>query len=120
VLKVYRAVGVISFRRVENGTALSQMFWPMIAMIRFSWEGQHGSEKEDEAASVDKGRCPDVKGARARENKDDGDSAETEAKRGSDVSASHETWGDAGRRPEEEKSVSGSRRPLQEPAEDAG
>jgi hypothetical protein len=58
--------------------------------------------EEDETAGVDKGRCPDAQGACAGEDKDNGDCAQTEAKRGSDVSASYETWRDSGGRSEED------------------
>jgi hypothetical protein len=64
---------------------------------------------------VDKGRCPDAQGACAGEDKDNGDCAQTEAKRGSDVSASYETWRDSGGRSEEDGVTArqgGTRLPL--------
>ena len=48
--------------------------------------------------------------ARAREDKDNGDRAQAEAERRSDVSASNETWGDAGGRWRREKNGISSRR----------
>jgi hypothetical protein len=51
----------------------------------------------------------DAQDACAGEDKDNGDCAQTEADTGSDVSASNETWGDVGRRSEEERDEVSSR-----------
>jgi hypothetical protein len=50
---------------------------------------------------VDKGRRADAQDAGAGENKNHGDCAQTEAERGSNVSESASTWGDAGGRTRE-------------------
>jgi hypothetical protein len=72
------------------------------------WEHEEENGEDDQGAAVDDGRCPHVEDACARENKNDGDCTETEAERGSDVSASNATWGNAGWRSEEEKDEIGS------------
>jgi hypothetical protein len=64
-----------------------------------------GGEENYEAPSVDEGRCPHVEDARPRESKNDGHCAETEAKRGSDVSESNATSRDVRGRSKEEKGV---------------
>jgi hypothetical protein len=56
---------------------------------------------------VDEGRRADAQDARAGEDKDNGDCAETEADAGSDDAESHETWGDVGGRSEEEGVMAG-------------
>jgi hypothetical protein len=54
---------------------------------------------------VDKGRCPHVEDARAREDEDNGDRTEAEAECESYVSESCGTWRAAGTKSEEEKGV---------------
>src|SRR5437588_10523214 len=58
-------------------------------------------DEEDECAAVDDGRCPHVEDARAREDEDNGDRAQTEADAGSHEAASNETWCDVGGRSRE-------------------
>jgi len=67
--------------------------------------GNGNGEADDEELSVDEGRCADAKDARAREDKDDGDRAKTEAERACDVSAGVKTGRDVERTPQEEKGV---------------
>jgi hypothetical protein len=64
----------------------------------------HGEEdgEEDEAPDVDEGRCKDVEDACAREDKDHGDRAETEAVGKSDVSEGGSAWRDVGGRSRKE------------------
>jgi hypothetical protein len=78
-------------------------------------QGKENGE-EDEAAAVDDGRCPHVEDARAREDENNGDRAQTQAERGSDVSASNETWGDAGGRSREEDRVRSRRGAIRQQA----
>jgi hypothetical protein len=59
-------------------------------------------EKGDEDPAVDEGRRADAKDARAREDKDDGDRAKTEAERACDVSAGVKAGRRAGRTSKEE------------------
>jgi hypothetical protein len=58
--------------------------------------GNRDGEEGFEAATVDKGGCPDAEGAGAREDKDDGDREKTEAERGRNAPKSNATWGEAG------------------------
>ncbi len=76
--------------------------------------GDRDGEEDDEGSTVDKGRCAHPKDARAREDKDDGDRAQTQAKLGSDLSAGKETRCHTGWRPEEKGSVID--RPNQNPS----
>jgi hypothetical protein len=64
--------------------------------------GEENGEEDDKAAAVDEGRRADAQDARAGEDKDNGDCAQTEAERGSDLSEGGTTRGDAGGRSKEE------------------
>ena len=64
------------------------------------WENIDGRE-DREAPCVDEGRHLCTQDARAREDKDNGDRTQIEAKHGSDASESNETWCDVGGRSEE-------------------
>ena len=59
-------------------------------------------QKDPEAPRMDKRRRSHAQEPSARKDKNDGDRAQAEAKRGSDVSASYETWRDSGGRSEED------------------
>jgi hypothetical protein len=70
--------------------------------------GNRDGEEGFEASAVDEGRRSDAGGARARENRDDFDCAETQAHSGSDVSAGIKAGRDVGRRSRKERGVMGA------------
>jgi hypothetical protein len=72
--------------------------------------GNRDGEEGNAEPSVDQGRHPDAKDARAGENKDNGDRAEAEPKCGCDATQSIGSWCDTGGRSREEEGVKGSRR----------
>jgi hypothetical protein len=72
-------------------------------------KGQENGEEDDEGPSMDEGRCADVKDFGTREDKDNGDRAETEANARSDVSEGERAWGNAGWRSKEATGVNAMR-----------
>jgi hypothetical protein len=70
--------------------------------------GNRDGEEDYENPTVDEGRCPRVEDARARKDKDNGDRAEAEAERSSDLPKGIGTPRDAGDGSEETTGVKGN------------